>query len=218
MRRVHKGFHQVRRVAVARLEVRRQPAQHPPQYVRGQVAALDPRADQEPRQPHHPVQVRPALCHVPADPAVARRQLQRRRRDPRCAQPAVRRTHQIAQLAAHQRPRAARMLRRHQGVPDLALRRVLDQNDRQPPHPSRLVGDPRRRGNRRRRPAPSATPAPRACRRQPDPPGSLQSPQRRQAALRRPAATCKPQRTSKNCETVLNRKVLPGHLPDLRSR
>ena len=33
---------------------------------------------------------------------------------------------------------------------DLALRRVLDQNDRQPPHPSRLVGDPRRRGNRRR--------------------------------------------------------------------
>ena len=73
------------------------------------------------------------------------------------------------------------MLRRHQGVPDRALRRVLDHNDRQLPHPSRLVGDPPRRGNRRRWPAPRATPAPRACPRQPDPPGALQSPQRRQA-------------------------------------
>ena len=77
-------------------------------------------------------------------------------------EPAVLGTHQVAQLAAHQRPRAARMLQRHQAVPDLPLRRVLDQHER---------------------------PGARPCQRQPEPSGALQNPQCRQTAahLRTPA-------------------------------
>ena len=184
VRAVDERLHQARRVAVARLEVRRQPPQQPPKHVRGQVPALHARTDQEPRQPHHPVQVCPTTRRVPADPAIPHRKLQRRRREPRRAQPAVLGSHQVAQLAAHQRPRAAPMLARHQAVPNVPLRRPLHQHDAQTPNPTHGVRHPDRRRHRRRRPAAHAAPARRPRRRQANRPDPLQRPKRRQTAAR----------------------------------
>ncbi len=136
------------------------------------------------------MQVRPATRRVPADPAIPRRKLQRRRRKARRTQPAVLGSHQTAQLAAHQRPRAASMLARHQAVPHVPLRRILHQHDPQPTHPTHGV----RHSRRRRRPAAHATRARRPRRRQTNRPGPLQRPQRRQTAarLRHPRASWKP--------------------------
>ena len=48
------GLHQPRAVVVAGLEVRLDPAQHPPQHMAGQMAAPHRRADEESAQAHHP--------------------------------------------------------------------------------------------------------------------------------------------------------------------
>ena len=93
----------------------------PAQHVRGQVAAPNAGAHQQPAQAQHPVQVGAPARIVPPDPGIAGPQPPRRCRKPDAAQPAMRRTHQIPQLRAHERTGAARVLVRHQRVPDPTL-------------------------------------------------------------------------------------------------
>ena len=71
---------------------------------------------------------------VPPDPGVAGPQAPRTRREPDAAQPAMRRTHQIPQLRADERTGAARVLVRHQRVPDPALLAGLHQFQGQIPN------------------------------------------------------------------------------------
>ena len=119
------GLHQPRAVVVAGLEVRLDPAQHPPQHMAGQMAAAHRGADEEAAQAYHPVQVRAALLVAPPHPRIARAKTQRRGGESDRAQPSVRRVDEIAYLAADEGG-GARMLGGEQRVPDPALRLVLD--------------------------------------------------------------------------------------------
>ena len=125
------GLHQPRAVVVAGLEVRLDPAQHPPQHMAGQMAAPHRRADEESAQAHHPMQVRGALHVAPPHPRIARAKTQRRSREPDRAQPSMGRVDEIAQLAADEGGGALGMLGGEQGVPDPALRLVLDHHQPQ---------------------------------------------------------------------------------------
>ncbi len=184
------GLDQPRREAEARGEVGPEAAQKPAERMRGQIAAAHVRSDQEPGQADHPVQMVPARRRVPADPAVPRRELQGRRRHPCRTEPAVLGPQEIPQLPADQRPGAPRMLAVHQPMPDLVVRRVRDQNQRETPDLADLRRNiPRRR--HRRRPAPPDTGSSGSPPgRKPHPAGPLQGPQGRQAGgdLRPPAA------------------------------
>ena len=121
-------------VAVETLEVLAQRPRHPAQDMGGEIAAPHTGANQEPAQPHHPVQVGAALCVVPAHPGVAGVEPARRGGEPHRAQPAVGGADQIAHLRTHERTRTARMLISHQGVPDPALRVGLDPHQRKLAH------------------------------------------------------------------------------------
>ena len=96
----------------------------------GQVAAHNVGANQHPAQPHHPVQVGASARIIPTDPGVAGLEPARRGREPHAAQPAVGGADEITQLMADKGTCAARMLVRHQGVPDQALRVGLDPHQR----------------------------------------------------------------------------------------
>ena len=93
-----KGFHEQRTVAVAVLEVVGQAAQGQAEGLRGQVAAVDGRADQETAQSDHPVQLAGALVGVPADEGVASGQRESRCGEAEGSQHAVVGDQQIAQL------------------------------------------------------------------------------------------------------------------------
>ena len=86
---------------------------------------------QQPAQSQHPVQVSAPARVVPADPGVASPQAPRTRREPDPAQPAMPGAHQIPQLRADKGPGAARVLMRHQRVPDPALLVGLHPHQRQ---------------------------------------------------------------------------------------
>ena len=75
-RRVHEGLRQKHRKAVNRLHVRRQPPQAQPQNPRGQVAHPFGREDDETGIVGDQVQTTELLRGRPADPAVARSQLE----------------------------------------------------------------------------------------------------------------------------------------------
>ena len=118
-------------VAVETREVVADRAGGPAQQVRGQIAAPDAGAHQQPAQSQHPVQVGAPANIVPPDPGVAGPQVPRTRREPDTAQPTMRRAHQIAQLRADKRTGATRVLVCHQRVPDPALLVGLHQHPRQ---------------------------------------------------------------------------------------
>ena len=166
------------------------------QHAGGQVAAVHARADQEPAEAHHPVQVRAPLGHVPADPAVPGGELQRRRPKPQPAQPAVLRADQVPELPPHQGARPARVLPAHQLVPEpQSARRVVTSSRRRPcTSPTSAgtasgagTGAPSRRG--------ALGPVLVRARRQGDAARGLQLPQRLQAApaLRGPAGIVEPE-------------------------
>jgi hypothetical protein len=190
VRGLDEGLHQPGTIAVAGLEVSRQPPQRPTQRPRGEVPTGHTRTQQEPVQPHHTVPVAFPQRRVPADPGIPGRQLQRRRGKPQRPQPALRRTHQIAHLCAHQRPRSTRVLAHHQLVPERPVLGIV--------HPYQLQARPL--GDRAAHPlgcrhglsqAPALAPAPRraARRRQRHLPCAFQSAQRLQAAPGRHART-----------------------------
>ena len=93
-----KGFHEQRTVTVAVLEVVGQVAQGQAEGLRGQVAALDGRANQKTAQSDHPVQLAGALVGVPADEGVASGQRESRCGEAEGSQHAVVGDQQVAQL------------------------------------------------------------------------------------------------------------------------
>ncbi len=82
--------------------------------------------NQESRQTDHLVEMPLAARIVPAKPGIPRRQDPRRRSKQEPAEPAMRRSYQVAQLTADVKTGAARMLRRHQLVEDQPKLRSLD--------------------------------------------------------------------------------------------
>ena len=131
---VDERFQQPGAIAVQTLAVVADRPGGPAQHVGGQVAARNAGAHQQPAQSQHPVQVGATARIVPPDPGVAGPQPPRTRREPDPAQPTMRRTHQIPQLRADKRPGAARVLVRHQRVPDPALLAGLHQHQGQTPN------------------------------------------------------------------------------------
>ena len=121
-----KGFHEQRTVAVAVLEVVGQAAQGQAEGLRGQVAAVDGRANQETAQSDHPVQLAGALVGVPADEGVASGQRESRYGEAEGSQHAVVGDQQVGQLGTDVLDGATRVLAAHQLVPDPALGRVGD--------------------------------------------------------------------------------------------
>ena len=78
-RDIHERLRQKSRISMHRLEVRRQPPQAQPQHPRGQVRHPLRRQDDEARVVRDQVQAPELLRRRPADPAVARGQLERAR-------------------------------------------------------------------------------------------------------------------------------------------
>ena len=157
---VDERFQQPGAIAVQTLAVVADRPGGPAQHVGGQVAARDAGAHQQTAQSQNPVQVGAPARIVPPDPGVAGPQPPRTRREPDAAQPAMHRTHQIPQLRANERTGAARMLVRHQRVPDLALLAGLHQHQGQIPNlgdRARYVHCRRHRMRKHPRPAPTAT-------------------------------------------------------------
>ena len=130
---VHERLQQPGAIAVEALAVVADRPCGPAQDVRGQVAARDAGAHQQPAQSQHPVQMSAPALVVPSDPGVAGAQAPRTCREPDAAQPAMRRAHQIPQLRTDKRTGAPRVLVRHQRVPDPALLVGLHPHQRQVP-------------------------------------------------------------------------------------
>ena len=121
-------------IAVEALAVVADRPSGPSQHVGGQVAARNVGTYQQPAQSQHPVQVSAPARVVPADPGVAGPQAPRTGRQPHPAQPAMPGAHQIPQLRADKGSGAARVLMRHQRVPDPALVAGLHPHQRQVPN------------------------------------------------------------------------------------
>ena len=176
-------------IAIQTLAVVADRPDDPAQHVRGQVATHDAGAHQQPAQPQHPVQVGTPARIVPPDPGVAGPQPPRTRRKTDAAQPAMRRTHQIPQLRADERTGPARVLVRHQRVPDLPLLVGFHQLQGQTHNRADRARHVHRRRQRLRehpRPAPNA--ASRLTRRQRNVAGRLQVGQRPAATRALPPA------------------------------
>ena len=148
--RIGKTLHEPGAKPVAHLEIPRQAPQQAPEHVARQMRTTHRRPDQETTQPDHPVKMRPALLLTPRHPAVSRRYPQRRGGKPRGPQPTLRRTHQVAKLTAGKSRHPARMLARHQRVPQGALGCRLDKRHRQTGDLRRMRGNADRLGHRRR--------------------------------------------------------------------
>ena len=152
-------------IAVETLEVVADRPCGPAQDVRGQVAAADAGAHQQPAQSQHPVQVGAPTRVVPADPGVASPQTPRACCEPDPAQPAMPGAYQITQLVADKGPGAARVLMHHQRVPDPALLVGLHPHQRQVPN----LADRVRHVSRRRHRVREHTRAPHTAARGPTP-------------------------------------------------
>ena len=117
-RRVHERLRELQRMAVQRLPVRAQPAQAAAQRPRRQVRhARRHRQDQEPRVVGDQVQTAELHRSVPAQPAVARRALERPRLPPDQRQPVSAPHRDVAQPAARELPEAQVVVLRHKRVP-----------------------------------------------------------------------------------------------------
>ena len=163
----------------------------PAQHVRGQIAARDAGAHQQPAQAQHPVQVGASARVVPADPGVAVSQAPRTRGEPHPAQPTMRRAYQIAQLRTDKRSGAARVLMRHQRVPDSALLVGFHPHQRQVPDLADRGRHVNRRSHRlRKHTRPPRTAAGRPVPRQRNVARRLEVGQRRRAARALPPAAC----------------------------
>ena len=126
-RRVHEGLRDQHRMAARRFHVRRQPAQRQRQHSRRQVAAMQPRQDQEARVVRHQMQPPELLLRRPADPGVPRLHLERTPRPPDQRHPTpVRRLRDVPQPAAEQAPESQVVVRVHQTVPLRPLRSAPD--------------------------------------------------------------------------------------------
>ena len=132
---VGEALNEIRAKAVAFLEVARQAAQDAPEHVAGQVRAAHRGADQETAQAHDALKMAPAPGVVPSDPAVPRRGPQRRGGKSRCPEPTVRRTDEVADLAAREGRHPVRVLACDQRVPQGPVRRVRDGSDPEAPYP-----------------------------------------------------------------------------------
>ena len=117
-RRVHERLRELQRMAVQRRPVRAQPAQAAAQRPRRQVRhARRRRQDQEPRVVGDQVQTTELHRPVPAQPAVARRALERPGLPPDQRQPVTAPHRDVAQPAARELPEAQVVVLRHQRVP-----------------------------------------------------------------------------------------------------
>ena len=154
-----------------------------------QVAALDAGAHQQPAQAQHPVQVSASARLVPADPCVASPQAPRTRGEPHAAQPTLRRAYQIPQLRTDKGSGAARVLMRHQRVPDSALLVGFHPHQRQVPDLADRPGYVNRRSHRlSKHTRPPHTAAGRPTPRQRDVARRLEVGQRRRAVRALPPA------------------------------
>lgn len=90
------GFDLIGTVSTARLEGTAQASQRAPEHVRGEIAADHAAADREAVQAHHPMQLLAAQRRIPADPSIAARERERRRREVQRPEPAVARTDQVS--------------------------------------------------------------------------------------------------------------------------
>ena len=113
VRRVHEGLRQKQVVAEAGRPVVHQTARAQREHPRAEVA-LTAGEDQKARVVGDEVQTAELDAIVPADPAVARPALQRRRREHRQRQPAPSMVSDIAHGLAHPRHRAEIVVRLHQ--------------------------------------------------------------------------------------------------------
>ena len=136
---VDEGLQQPGPIAIEAFEVFAHRTHRAAQHVGGQVAAGNVGANQQPAQPHHPVQVGASARILPSDPGVAGVEPARRGREPHAAQPAVGGAEEITQLMADKGTGAARMLVCHQGVPHQALRVGLDAHQRKVPERADLA-------------------------------------------------------------------------------
>ena len=135
-----KALHQPGAIPVLGFEILAQAAQGHPQYARGQIVAADLRPDQKATHANHPVQVLPARGHVPANPSVPIRKLQRRGSEPQPAKPTMLRADQISHLRPHQRPGALRVFAQHHLVPHPHVIDGVHLHQRQSAHIARLPG------------------------------------------------------------------------------
>ena len=119
---VDEGLQQQGRVAVAQAEVGRQAAQAEGEHLGGEIGALHGGAREEARQAEHAVQLAAAEGVVPADPAIAVGQGQRRGGEADGAEDAVVGHGEVAQLGADMAGGAAGMLAGDKFVPSAALR------------------------------------------------------------------------------------------------
>ena len=139
---VGETLNEIRAQAVAILEVARQAAQDAAQDMAGKVRATHRRADQEAAQAGNALKMRPAPLVVPPDPAVPRRDPQRRGGKSRRPEPAVRRAHEIADLASGEGRDPVRVLARDQRVPQGTLGGLRDRVDAQALDPRRVRRHP----------------------------------------------------------------------------
>ena len=113
-RRVDERLHEQQRMPEPRRPVRRQAATAQRQRPRAEVRHARARQDQEPAVVRDQVQPVVLGAEVPADPAVARAALQRRRREAEQRQPLAAPMRDVPQRLADLRQRAQEVVRRHQ--------------------------------------------------------------------------------------------------------
>ena len=147
------------------------------------------RPDRKPAHVHNHVQGVPPLFHRPANPAVAAGQLQSGRGKAHRAQPPVFGLDQIAHLASHQRPMAARVFANHHLVPDPHVLLTAHQDQRQSKNLTRLGGHAHWIGHRRRQSLGHARPGLALRFRKREVARRFQFPQRLQAAIALRVAT-----------------------------
>ena len=128
--------------AVALLEVGRQAAQDPAEDMAGKVRTTHRGPDQEAAQADDALEMRPASPVVPPDPAVPRRNPQRRGGKTRRPEPAVRRSDEIADLASGEGRHPVRVLVRNQRVPQGAVGGLHHRLDAEALDPRRMRRHP----------------------------------------------------------------------------
>ena len=161
-RGVDEGLRQQGRVAVHRLDVLRQPPQAQPQHPRGQVAHPLRRQDDEARVVRDQMQAPELLLRRPADPAVARGQLERARLPADQCKPGLAMHRDMAQALADDAVERQVVVLFHQPVPAPVLPRAPGRT-----HRDRVQINGRIRGKQRRHDRHTATsitkwPAPRS--------------------------------------------------------
>src|SRR6266851_946212 len=116
------------------LPIFRDSPRHPPQDVRSQMIDCDPRQDQKPRVVGEEANVPPPCVLAPANEAVPRPQVARRRRPRHTSDGPPHRPHQILQVLAYRLLVAQVVILLHQAVEQRLFRRAPHQLELDRPH------------------------------------------------------------------------------------